>query len=106
MNHFNKRPSFLALPKTQYQNYYFVKENDGTDAVIVEWTPPDGEYDAIHVQCPSNNITFDYFELQPVMYVKCAIVKGVPFNVAFWTAKNGYERVPEILTGLLPSEKN
>ncbi len=64
---------------------------NGTHSVIIEWSPPEKNFDEIHVHCPSSYTTFESSQIMPIMFVKCAVTNGIQFNVTFTTVKSGYE---------------
>lgn len=74
------------------------------NSVLIEWSPPGSEFDEVHVQCPSSNITFQSFQLTPIMFIRCSISEGIQFTVRFITMKSGYQsEVFEFIDTLSPS---
>jgi hypothetical protein len=78
---------------------------NGTRSVIIEWSPPDKNFEKIYVQCPSGgHITFEYCQAMSFMYVKCIVTSGLQFNVTFSTFKSGYELATFQFTDTPPSK--
>ncbi|CAF0933773.1 unnamed protein product [Adineta steineri] len=94
------------LPRCQYQSHFYSSDFNGTRFVIIEWSPPDKNFDKIYVQCPSTYIPFEYNQVTSFMYVKCIIFNGVPFNVTFATVKSGFEWAIFQFTDTPPSDSS
>ena len=82
---------FLVLQKCRYLSHFYPPESNDISSVIIEWAPPEPDFDEIHVHCPLSTITFQRSQLMPNMFVKCVVSTGIPFTVTFVTSKSGYE---------------
>ncbi len=93
---------FLVLEKCQYRNHFYTSDLNGSRSVIIEWQPPDKNFDKIDVHCPSSSLTFEYPQTVPMMFVKCIVTSGIQFTVTFVTIKSGYEQQTLQVTDTAP----
>ncbi|CAF3428425.1 unnamed protein product [Rotaria sp. Silwood1] len=79
------------LQKSQYRKHFYPPDFNAIRSVIIEWSPPNKSFEKIYVYCPSTYYTYEYNEVTSVMYVKCEVPSGKPYNVTFVTFKSGFE---------------
>ncbi|CAF0843564.1 unnamed protein product [Adineta ricciae] len=78
------------LPKCRYRSHFYSSDMNGTRFVIIEWSPPEQVFDKIHVLCPSAYIPFQYHQITSLMYFKCEVTNGLPYDITFHTMKSGF----------------
>ena len=97
---------FVVLPKCQYNAHFYSPDVSVNRSVIVEWSPPDGEFDTVTVNCPFSSITFEKDQLMPTMYVRCSVNSGEQYSVIFLTTKSGYETAVFEFISIAPSKND
>ncbi|CAF1341360.1 unnamed protein product [Rotaria sordida] len=79
------------LQKSKCRTHHYPPDINATRIVIIEWSPPNKNFEKIYVYCPSTYFVFDYHEVTSVMFVKCEVTSGRQYNVTFVTFKSGFE---------------
>lgn len=92
----------LALQKCRYKNHVYTTEPDGTHSVIIEWIPPTQNFEKINVYCPTSILTYEYNQVVSLMYTKCKVTDGMPYNVTFVTIKSGFQDAIYQFTDIAP----
>lgn len=79
------------MEKCKYRNHFFSPDENGTRSVIIEWSPPEQNFDKIYAKCPSSSmVTFEQPQLMSTMFIKCLVTNGQPFTTLLITDKSGY----------------
>ncbi|CAF1024415.1 unnamed protein product [Adineta ricciae] len=92
------------LPKCRYRSHFYSSDMNGTRFVIIEWSPPDQVFDKIHVLCPSAYIPFQYHQITSLMYFKCEVTNGLPYDITFHTMKSGFPLATYRFTDTAPMD--
>ncbi|CAM4778281.1 unnamed protein product [Rotaria magnacalcarata] len=91
------------LQKCQPKNHLFIPDIDGTISIIIEWIPPKHNFEKIIIYCPLTIMTYENHQVVSLMYVKCKVKHGSPFQVSFVTVKSGFEDAIFKFTDTAPS---